>query len=205
MSALEGLTFYWASWFFWIVATFFMNKNHLSRFWLSLYLLLLIIASPYTVTLFGFDLSIAGLFLCCPLFYVASRLEWQKLTYLLICSFIIMLAYVCFHLFELFDPVWLIFPRNWMLAVILLIMSLILHGNKRSRMFIIVLGSIQGEFLYALIISKYSFPYVIASLTFLDVLSLSSILLAIWNGIEWLASFYERHFNQLEREKQKLT
>ncbi|WP_235822808.1 YphA family membrane protein [Cytobacillus massiliigabonensis] len=205
MSVLEGLTFYWVSWFFWIAATFFMDKNHHSRFALSLYLLLLIIASPYTIALFDFDLSIAGLFLCCPLFYFASRLDWQKMIYLFICSFIIMLAYVCFHLFELFDPVWLIFPRNWMLAVILLIMSLLLHGKKRYRLFIVVLGSLQGEFLYALILSEYSFPYVIASLAFLDVLSLSAILLALWNGIEFLASFYERHFNLLEREKQKLS
>lgn len=72
-------------------------------------------------------------------------------------------------------------------------------------MYIVVLGAIQGEFLYALILSKYSFPYVIGSLTFLDVLSLSTILIVLWSGMELLASFYERHFNQLEREKQKLS
>ncbi|KOP83259.1 hypothetical protein ACFFHH_08385 [Cytobacillus solani] len=202
---MEGLTFYWVSWFFWIIATFFMNKNGRSRLMLSLFLLLLIIVSPYTVVLFNFELSIAGLLLCCPLYSFAARLDWKKRMYLLICSFIIMLAYVCFHLFALFDPVWLIFPRNWMLAVILMLLSFVLNGKKIHRMYIVVLGAIQGEFLYALILSKYSFPYVIGSLTFLDVLSLSTILIVLWSGMESLASFYERHFNQLEREKQKLS
>ncbi|TCJ05522.1 YphA family membrane protein [Cytobacillus praedii] len=202
---MEGLTFYWISWFFWIITTFFMKKNGQSRFMLSLFLLLLIIVSPYTVTVINFDLSIAGLFLCIPLGYFCSSLDWKKMIYFFICSFIIMLAYVCFHLFSLFDPVWLIFPRNWMLAAILLIMSLVLQEKKIYRMYIVLLGAIQGEFLYALILSKYSFPHVIASLTFLDVLSLSIMLIVLWNGIELLASFYERHFNQLEREKQKLS
>jgi hypothetical protein len=202
---LEGLTFYWVSWFFWIVATFFMKKNNQIRLKISLYLLLLIIVSPYTVTLFNFDLSIISFFLYSPLLYITARLERLKTIYIIICSFIIMLAYVCFHLFELFDPVWLIFPRNWMLAVMLLLISLTLHGNKRHRLYIIILGSIQGEFLYAFVLSKYSFPYVVASLAFLDVLSLTAILIAVWSGIEVLASFYERHFNQLEREKHKLS
>ncbi|MBP2240692.1 hypothetical protein J2Z40_001251 [Cytobacillus eiseniae] len=201
---MEGIIFYWVSWMVWIMATFFMKKDQL-RLKLSWILLVIIIASPHIVPIFQFEISMAGIFLCSIFFYLATKMERLKMVYGCICAFIIMLAYVCFHLFELFDPVWLIFPRNWMLSVMVVFLALILQENKRNRMYIIILGSFQGEILYALILSKYSFPYLIASLTFLDTMTIALGLVALWNGIELLASFYEKYFNQLEREKQKLS
>ena len=202
---MEGLTFYWLTWSFWIIATFFMKKENKTRLKFSIWLLLFICASSWVIPIFGYEVSGAGIFLSCSLFYAAARMERLKMLYSLLCSFIIMLAYVCFYLFELFDPVWLIFPRNWMLAVIVVCISFLLQRNSWGRVYILLLGSIQGEFLYALILSKYSFPFLIASFTFLDVIALATLLVTIWNGIEYLATFYERHFNQLEREKQKLS
>src|SRR5690606_32574001 len=159
----EGIMFYWIAWTFWVITTFFMKKEDSLRLGFSLWLLALIILSPYSVPVFDFEISIAGIFLGCSIFGFGARIKGKKLLYLFICSFIIMLAYVCFHLFALFDPVWLVFPRNWMLAAVLVFTSLILQENKVSRILIILLGALQGEVLYALILSKYSFPYLIAS------------------------------------------
>ncbi|MBS4191048.1 hypothetical protein KHA94_12735 [Bacillus sp. FJAT-49705] len=201
---MEGLTFYWIAWFFWVIATFLLKKKHVNRLRLSLWILLLIIFSPHSILLFEMEISLASIILVIPLFKVIVRMKKIKASYLLLCSFIIMLSYVCFHLFELFDPVWIIFPRIWMLTVLLISLSIVLQTNKIYRIIIILLGSIQGEFLYALILKKYTFPHVIGSYAFLDVIALSTIIIATWNGLEYLSTFYEKNLNRVEKEKQKL-
>lgn len=201
---MEGLIFFWVSWGFWVIATFFMQRSA-RRLKITVWILMMIIASPYVISIFEFKISLSGVFLFGTLFYLASQIERLKFAYLFICSFIIMLAYVSFQLFELFDPVWLLFPRNWMLAVLIVSLTIILQGNKYFRIIIVMLGSIQGEFLYALILQKYSFPYIIGSFSFLDVTALSVGLLTMWNGIEFLTTFFDNQFNELEREKHKLS
>ncbi|MEH7525478.1 hypothetical protein V7149_19735, partial [Bacillus sp. JJ1503] len=131
--------------------------------------------------------------------------KFKRLTaaYVLFSSFIVMIAYVCFHLFALFDPVWLIFPRKWMLALLMIALAIILHTNKVYRLIIILFGSIQGEFLYAYILNKYSFPHLIGSYAYLDGITLAAALLGAWSGFEYLTSFYEKHINHLEKEKGK--
>ncbi|MBY0122576.1 hypothetical protein [Bacillus sp. S/N-304-OC-R1] len=202
---MEGLTFYWITWIYWVISTFFMKKGSLSRFYLSLWILMLIIISPYSFSLYDFEISFASIMLLVTLFLMVSTIKSLKAAYVLLSSFIIMLAYVCFHLFELFDPVLLIFPRNWMLAILLISLTFILQANKLYRFIILILGSIQGEFLYAYILNKYSFPFLIGSYAYLDAIALSTALAAAWTSFEYLTSFYEKHLNQIEKEKQKLS
>lgn len=201
---LEGLTFYWISWVFWIIATFFMKKGK-ARLCISIWLLLIIIFSPYSLSLYYFEISYVSILLLSSLFVMISTIKSFKAAYVLVSSFIVMIAYVCFLLYELIDPVWLFIPRNWMLAMLLFSLALLLHAQILSRLMIILLGSIQGELLYAYILNKYSFPYLIGSYAYLDAIALSAGLLAGWAGFEFLTTFYEKHINQLEREKQKLS
>lgn len=196
--------FFWVSWGFWVIATFLMQRSA-KRLKITVGILVMIIASPYVISIFEFKISLTGIFLFGTLFYLAARIERMKSVYLFICSFIIMLAYVCFQLFALFDPVWILFSRNWMLALLILFLSIFLQGNKYYRIIIAMLGSLQGDFLYALILQKHTFPYIIGSLSFLDVTVLSVGLISIWNGIEFLSTFFDNHYNELEREKHKLS
>lgn len=205
MHGVEGLTFYWIAWMFWVITTFIMKKGSVTRFYTSLWILLLIIISPYSFFLYDYEISYVSIMLLMLLFYLVSTIKSFKAAYVLLSSFIIMLAYVCFHLFALFDPVWLIFPRNWMLSLLLISLSFILQAHKLYRFIIILLGSIQGEFLYAYILNKYSFPYLIGSYAYLDAIALAAALAAVWTGFEMLTSFYEKHMNQVEKEKQKLS
>lgn len=202
---MAGLTFYWISWVFWIFTTFFMKKGSQLRLVLSIWILLMIVISPHSFFLFNFEISFVTVLLIGSLFFCISLIKGRKAVYVLLSSFITMIAYACFHLFELFDPVWLIMPRNSLLALLLLSLSVILHSNKIYSIMIILLGSIHGEFLYAYILKKYSFPYLIGSLDYLDAVALSSALLGVWIGFEKFAAFYENYFNQVEKEKQKLS
>jgi hypothetical protein len=199
---MEGIIFYWVSWIFWIMATFFLDRKNKDRAKFSAWLLLLIILSPYTFKVFNVETSTAGVFLMGTVYILASRLERLKRVYFLFCAFIMMMAYVSFHLFELFDPVWVIFSRKWMLAFLLVYMAVLLQKKRVLRLPLILLGGIQGEVLYALILEQYSFPYIIGSLAFFDIMALSASIVAAWSAMQWTASYFETNFKHFEREKQ---
>lgn len=202
---MEGILFYWVTWMFWIIITFFMKRNHKERFFLASSLLLVIILSTKMITIFGLHFSASSIVLYLTIIYILAKYERKIIYSVFFCAFVVTLAIGCFHIYELFDPVWLIFPRIWMLSGLLTALSIILNSNKVFRFFILLVGTIQGDFLYALIIKKFSFPYTIGSFAFFDIVSLSAALLFIWNGIEILAEFYAKYYNQSEKEKQKLS
>lgn len=68
-----------------------------------------------------------------------------------------------------------------------------------------LLGIIQGELFYSLILVKYSFVYPVATLYSLDAVALASAFLIAWNGFEWITGYFERYLHSTEKEKQKLT
>ena len=74
-----------------------------------------------------------------------------------------MLITVCFLLFELFDPIWVWIEREWFLAILVTIWNsfFILIKMKDTVM---MLGMVQGELFYSLILVKYSFSYPVATL-----------------------------------------
>ncbi|MDF2037199.1 hypothetical protein P2R12_09565 [Cytobacillus oceanisediminis] len=202
---MEGLIFYWISWMVWIMATFFMDRNNKYRFLLSAWILIFIMLSPWTLKIFNVETGIAGLFLLVSLYIFAGRLKKLSKLYFLFCAFILMMAYVTFHLFELFDPVWVLFSRNWMLSVLLVYMAVLLQKNRMLRLPLILLGGIQGEVLYALILKQFSFPYTIGSLAFLDIMAISVSISAVWIAVQWAVKYIEANFKHFEREKQKLS
>ncbi|KAF0818821.1 putative membrane protein [Bacillus sp. ZZV12-4809] len=202
---MEGIIFYWISWMVWIIATFFMDRTNKYRFLLSAWILLFIMLSPWTINIFNFKTGMAGLFLLVSLYVYAGRLKGRSKLYFLFCTFILMMAYVTFHLFELFDPVWVMFSRKWMLSVLLVYMAVLLQKNRMLRLPLILLGGIQGEVLYAIIIKSFSFPYTIGSLAFLDIMAISISISALWIAVHWAVKYIEANFKHLEREKQKLS
>ncbi|KON87220.1 hypothetical protein AF332_10590 [Sporosarcina globispora] len=202
---MEGLFFFWISWMVWIMATFFMDRKNKYRLVLSAWTLIFIMLSPRTLSILNFEIGLAGLFLLVSLYIVAGRLKRLSKIYFLFCSFILMMAYVTFHLFELFDPVWVIFSREWMLSFLLIYMAVLLQKNRRLRLPLILLGGIQGEVLYALILKQFSFPYTIGSLAFLDIMALSISISAVWIAVQWAVKYVESNFKHFEREKQKLS
>ncbi|MBN8200296.1 YphA family membrane protein [Bacillus sp. NTK034] len=202
---MEGLIFYWISWMVWIMATFFLDRNNKYRFLLSAWILIFIMLSPWTFKIFNVETGIGGLFLIVSLYIFAGRLKKLSKLYFFFCTFILMMAYVIFHLFELFDPVWVMFSRNWMLSILLVYMAVLLQKNRMLRLPLILLGGIQGEVLYALILKQFSFPYTIGSLAFLDIMAISVSISAVWITVQWAVKFIETNFKHFEREKQKLS
>lgn len=200
---MEGSLFYWILWFVWVYLTFLLNRQNGYRLKLSAAVLTVIILSVYHIHFAGIDINLSGIFVLFLTYVTFYNEKTSSILYFFICSFIVMIAYVSFHLFEIFDPVWLIFTKEWMLGICMGYLAILLQKNVKGRLLIMVSGSMQGEMLYAYILSRYGFPYQIGSLAFLDALSLTSLLIICWSLIENAGSFFEGYFNAGHKDKQK--
>jgi hypothetical protein len=196
--------FYWISWSIWVYLTFILKKENSYRRRLTTALLLVIILSNIHFPFWRFEINLSGLFLLIICYTAISGEKRKTIIYFYICSFIVSIAYVTFHLFEIFDPIWLIFKKEWMVGICIGYLSILLEKTVRGRLLIIISGTMQGEILYAYILSRYEFPYQIGSFAYLDACALTAALLLGWSCIEKFATFFENYFNIIEKEKQKL-
>ncbi|MFS0822936.1 hypothetical protein [Bacillus sp. 1P02SD] len=182
---MEGAVFYWICWMAWVCSTFFMKKNR-ERLLLSILFLVTIILSPYSIEMGGIKIncSIFLIFFFCM--KEISKRPKKLVLYMLICILTISLAYCSFLMFELYDPVWLLFDRNLMLGAALIYVTLMLLKDFRLRLAGVLIGSIQGDILYGIIVSNVNFSYEIGSFVFLDVISICFCFIFVWSSIELL-------------------
>ncbi|OIK17139.1 hypothetical protein BIV60_01030 [Bacillus sp. MUM 116] len=200
---MEGSMFYWISWSFWVYLTFFLNKQNPYRFKLAAAILMLIALSTLHFRLGNIDIFASGLFLLFLTFILISKEKLRAIIYFFICSYIIGISYVTFHLFEIFDPIWIILKKEWMMGILLGYLAILLQKTLRGRLLIVLNGTMQGEILYTIILSKYHFPYSIGTFAYLDVCALISFLLVGWSFFENAGTIFQNHFNFTEKAKQK--
>jgi hypothetical protein len=200
---MEGSMFYWILWVFWIYVTFFMNKQNLYRSKLGSVILVLIILSNVHFKVMSFEFYASGLFILLLSYIILGKKKLGSLLYAFICSFIVTIAYVTFNLFVIYDPVWVIFQKEWMMGICFSCLAIFLQTSLKDRLLIIVSGTMQGEILYAIYLSKFEISYPIGTIAYLDVFSLITILLVSWSILENAGTFFQNHFHFLEKGKQK--
>lgn len=184
---------------------FFYPKTHPDRLMVSAWILVVILLSTTTLHVVVFEMSAAGLFIILTTYLYAATLQTKRLLYFFLSSFILMLTTVCFLLFELFDPIWVWLEREWLLAILVTTITVLLQSDKKQRILVMLLGMIQGELFYSLILMKYSFLYPVATLYSLDAVASASAILMAWNGFELMAKYFEKYLHSTEKEKEKLT
>jgi hypothetical protein len=199
---MEGILFYWIAWMGWVWATFFMGKDKSSRLKVAVALMLLIISSPYEVAVLGVNVHAPAFVLI--LFFIIETAKMNKRVFVsvFLTSFIVMLGYVSFLLFELYDPVWVVFDRRWMLSLSAIAICALISKNQRLMRAAMVSGMIQGEVLFSILMKNLSFSYPVASSPFLDTLALALMLITIWAGLSHIAEAMGNYLNH-GRGKQK--
>ncbi|WP_420491551.1 YphA family membrane protein [Neobacillus drentensis] len=195
--------FYWIYWTFWVYLTFMMEKQNPYRLKLSAIVLIIIIFSNYHFFIGSMEIYSSGLLLLIFSYLFLGQEKLGALLYLFIGALIVSIAYVTFHLFEIFDPVWIIFKKEWMMGIVIGYLAILLQKNLKGRLLIVICGTMQGEFLYAFILSKYDFPYPIGAFAYLDACSLIAALLSAWSILENSGAFFQNHFHFFEKAKQK--
>jgi hypothetical protein len=200
---MDGALFYWISWIIWIAATFLLDHKNKYRYTISKKLLIAIILSPVHFSVFRYEVYAASVFIFISIMMDISKLKSRRIFYFFVSSFIIMLAYVSFLLFELFDPVWVIVDRKFLLAFILIYLTFMLQSDFRMRLYTMLSGIFQGELLYAFVLRQNGFSYPIGSLACLDIAALTAAMMLLWNTMKLTVAYLNTHVNQYEREKHK--
>lgn len=200
---MEGALFFWFFWAIWVYLTFILEKNNPYRLKLAVMILFVIILSNRSFFLGRIEIAWSGFILLLFSYSFISREQHRVILYHSICSLIISIAYVSFHLFEIFDPIWILFKKEWMISICMWYLAIILQKKLKGRLIIAVCGTMQGEFLTAFILNKLQIPYSVGAFAYLDVCSLIVVLLLSWSILENLGPFLQHHFPFLEKGKQK--
>ncbi|GIN70051.1 hypothetical protein J14TS2_05260 [Bacillus sp. J14TS2] len=171
---MAGSIFLLFIWVIWIFATFLMDKQEVHRWTIAIFALVMIICLPIKLSLNGFMISGQSLVVLITCYLIMVKLSFKKQVVLLIAVVSLILGYTGARLFELFDPILMIVDRKILLSFILIVVSYIVYPfNFLERALFICLGVLQGDFLLAIILSKWEIPYVIGSLEILDILSIT--------------------------------
>ncbi|GIN56491.1 hypothetical protein [Lederbergia ruris] len=171
---MPGSIFLLFVWIIWIFATFLMDKQEEHRWKIALFALVMIICLPLKISFNGFMMSGQGLIVLIACYMIMVKLSFKKQFILLISIFSLLLGYTGLRLFELYDPILMIVDRKILLAFLLIVVSyFVFPFNFLERVLLVCLGVLQGEFLLALILSKWRIPYLIGSLEVFDILSIT--------------------------------
>lgn len=197
----EGLYFYFLGWIGWIIITFLFSKSAIRTF-LSILLLSLLAGSATHVSIYGFSVNVAFIILVLTAIILLSKTLKQRyvLHYFSICT--LSLAYVCFVIFEIYDPVWIFIDRTWMLSFILLYITLLLFKTKWERFVFMLTGVLQGEILNSFVLNSIFSYSVIGSFDFLAVLFLTSAGLGAWVVFENITVYLDSIIQKRVRERQ---
>ena len=196
---MEGSTFYFVAWIGWIVVTFFMKKDSI-RWKISACILIFIICSPLHVTIASFTVSVNAILLSGIAFIGITLYSiWKKL-YSLLSALIIAMLYTSFHLLEVYDPIWIVVDRLFLLSSALVYASVLLHEDRILRLCSLYIGMLQGELFVTIIFRKLHFPYDYGSLAFFDSVAVSTFFMAI---LFWIAkaSVYMEQFKRKTRKR----
>lgn len=199
---MSGYSFLWVFWAFWILSTFFMKKDKI-RFKTSAWLLTMIILSFPTFTIAGMKFSFASIFMLLTAYFIIIKEKKRTAAYSFLTSYIVMPAFAGFQLMELYDPVWVLFQRKWMLAAFIVYLVLLLQKILRLQIAVLLAGTVHGEFLYAIIVRRIM-EYHVASPVTLDVVAISLACVLLFHGLKEASVIFDQYFKQQEREKQKI-
>nr|WP_199880640.1 hypothetical protein [Bacillus massiliglaciei] len=112
--------------------------------------------------------KLSGIYLIVIICYYIRVYSPFKLFLFLIHSFIIMMAYCCFMIFSILDPVWLIMDASLLLAAGMNYLAWLIQPAWKDRFLVICLGLALGDFLFAEMLSYQGIQYEGMSYTWLD-------------------------------------
>ncbi|MFD3446120.1 hypothetical protein ACFDTO_16120 [Microbacteriaceae bacterium 4G12] len=196
---MEGSYFYFFAWVSWTIATFLMKKGKM-RLLIASLSLLLVISSQTAISIGPFHVYISSFLLMGIGFIgIASYSKWKKV-HAIISSMIVAMMYTIFHLIELYDPIWIVVNRVWMLSGLLIYVTLLLIREPWLRLYVLSIGGVQGEIFLAAVLRKYEFHNAIGPGAFLDVIACTVVLLCIvhllFKGFMYIEPLKRKHVKE---------
>ena len=203
---MDGWFFYYSLWSFWIVISFIVPRDFPDRFYLANFILISIILSIYEVPILYWDVNVTILMwlLSCMASLAAYSLLMRL--YQICVTFIIMLVYSVFLLFELYDPIWVIIDRKWFLSMLIGTIAILMNKNVKNRMTSTIIGMGMGEFLFAYVLYTTGIKLEITTPSFLDLCSMTGMIILLWSVFEYAIHSIKKiytPFPEIKKEKHK--
>lgn len=180
---MDGILFYWLIWMSWIAVHFFWPKSFL-RMWVSHFLLLLIIANNFSLSIFSHQVNVAYVFLLFASMFIFSTLTMRKLCYFII----VLLSFIAFmtslRLLLIYDPIIVIIHPVWMLTIISFFYMHMFVKQRQFRIPLFLAGMSLSEMIYHLFLANIYGARMFGDLFFFDVVMATICLLYLWNTLE---------------------
>ncbi|HEX6593450.1 MAG TPA: hypothetical protein VF095_02555 [Bacillota bacterium] len=173
---IEGVIFYWFSWIFWVLITFFMKKSR-RRTYLSFWGLLSIVCSNIYVKFYIFDIHVTLIIVWFGSFILL--LTRETILYHFFASFTCMIGYTSILIWEHQAPVWVFGPRLIILSVISMLLVTFVATDFFNQCTIALIGMCTGEVLFNILLGNYYIQDVIGKMAFFDHLYTTLFLLII--------------------------
>ncbi|MCF2132297.1 hypothetical protein L1I79_38685 [Strepomyces sp. STD 3.1] len=190
---MDVLYFYWFSWIWWVLLTFFMGKTK-ERTYLSALILLLLIFSTTFISFEIWEVNVAYLVL-----FTSSFIPYKNQTNYMISwiyTLIIALFYGGFHLFALYDPVWIIGDYLWLLSACMFLITCVVVTPHRARQWHFINGACVGEALLSIMLGKIGIKPEVGNEAFLSLIAAVTLALFLWESMK--KAFYYISFVRLK-------
>lgn len=197
---MAGLYFYWTAWAAWVIATFFMKKGRIRTETAALVLILIICSNRY-VKLDHVEINTAFIVMLLYGYQKLAMLTRSRLIYMATVCHIVMLGYIGFSMYSMYDPAILWFDMKWMTALLIFILTQFLVKSFSLRCLTAVIGAVHGNLLYTWIMRGFSFPVKAGSFTFFDTLAICLMMIALWRGYEEIARLLNHYFKRTFQQK----
>jgi len=171
-----GYIFFWMSWIFWVIITFFMDKTR-RRTHLAILLLMAIAGANTYISIKQQQISLSFLFIIGGAFLMHGKS--QKWKHYMFVSITIMIGYTAILLWEKISPIWMIIPEYLLIPFMCGMIIIVLIKDFYQRLMTGLLGICAGELLHKLILSSYHLQQPIGDLRFLDQLIILVIILYV--------------------------
>jgi hypothetical protein len=193
---MEGIYFYWLFWIGWIYSTFMLDKTR-ERITLTVVILLLIIFSTKHVIINDILVNFSTLLGLVIGYYFISKSRFTTIFYYLGISLIMTCSYVSFRLFQLYDPVWVMFNPTIKLAAILIVLTLVLIREHQIRIALLMITVAQGEIIYSLFLTSIvGNVVVIGHLESLDIVAITLTASYLWLVFEKMVALLDKYVKQ---------
>lgn len=195
--AMEGILYYWIMWTAFIVSAFLWKKSTV-RTIAVFFILINIASSQMFIHTQSFSAGIAYLEIWGLSFgLIAKNRYFTSFTFLLL-AFAMMAGYAAIMLFQLFDPVWFIIDRFYILLILFSCLSLYFGKTFMQRLTLYLVALSQGEFLYWAVLRHFYDGLSIGDQGYLDLLAAGAGVIGVWSAIE----YYSHHASQYVYKKQ---
>ncbi|MFN7252186.1 MAG: hypothetical protein ACK4M9_15500 [Anaerobacillus sp.] len=193
---MEGIYFYWIFWIGWIYCTFMLDKTR-KRIAVTVAILFLIIFSTRHVIINDIIVNCSTLLGLLIGYYFISKSHFTTILYYLSISLILTCSYVSFRLFQLYDPVWVMFNPTIKLAAILILLTLVLIREHQIRIALLLITVAQGEIIYSLFLNSIvGNVVVIGHLESLDIVAITIAVSYLWLVFEKMVALLDDYVKQ---------